>query len=103
MTDHAAALNEQLQRLRIAQASDPQVAWPVRAARLKALRTLLQEHRVELAAAISADFGQRPAEETDLLEVFPSLSAIRHALRHGRRWMKPRQRLADLLFLPART
>jgi coniferyl-aldehyde dehydrogenase len=103
MTDHAAALNEQLQRLRIAQAGDPQAAWPARAGRLKALRTLLQEHRVDLAAAISTDFGQRPAEETDLLEIFPSLSAIRHALRHGRRWMKPRRRLADLLFLPART
>jgi coniferyl-aldehyde dehydrogenase len=103
MTDHAAALNEQLQRLRTAQADDPLPAWPRRAARLCALRTLLQEHRVELAAAINADFGQRPVEETDLLEIFPSLSAIRHALRHGRRWMKPRRRLADLLFLPART
>jgi coniferyl-aldehyde dehydrogenase len=103
MTDHTAALNEQLQRLRTAQAGDPLAAWPRREARLRALRTLLQEHRVELAAAINADFGQRPAEETDLLEIFPSLSAIRHALRHGRRWMKPRRRLADLLFLPART
>jgi coniferyl-aldehyde dehydrogenase len=103
MTDHAAAMNEQLQRLRTAQADDPLPAWPRRAARLCALRTLLQEHRVELAAAINADFGQRPVEETDLLEIFPSLSAIRHALHHGRRWMKPRRRLADLLFLPART
>ena len=103
MTDHAAALNEQLQRLRAAQASEPLVAWPRRAARLHALRTLLLEHRAELAAAIHADFGQRPAEETDLLEIFPSLSAIRHALRHGRRWMKPRRKLADWLFLPART
>ncbi|TPG06482.1 coniferyl aldehyde dehydrogenase [Rhodanobacter glycinis] len=102
MTDHA-ALNEQLQRLRTAHAGDPLPAWSLRAARLRTLQALLQEHRVELAAAINADFGQRPAEETDLLEIFPSLSAIRHALRHGRRWMKPRRRLADLLFLPART
>lgn len=102
MTDPA-ALDETLQRMRAAQAGDPQPAWPVRAARLRALRAILLDHRADLAAAIDADFGRRPVEETDLLEIFPSLSAIRHALRHGRRWMAPRRQLADLLFLPART
>lgn len=96
-------LNAALQRLRTAQAQDPLPAWPQRARRLRALEAMLREQREAFAAAINADFGQRPAEETDLLEIFPSLSAIRHALGHGRRWMKPRRRLADLLFLPART
>jgi coniferyl-aldehyde dehydrogenase len=96
-------LNETLQRMRHAQSVDPQPAWPVRADRLRALRSLLLDHRAELAAAIDADFGRRPAQETDLLELFPSLSAIDHALRHGRRWMAPRGRFANALFLPART
>ena len=91
-----------LQRLRAAQAADPMPSWAIRADRLHALETMLREQRGAFAAAISADFGQRPVEETDLLEVFPSLSAIRHALRHGRRWMHPRRSFAGLAFLPAR-
>jgi coniferyl-aldehyde dehydrogenase len=102
MTD-SNPLTTDLQRLRDAQARDPMPTWAQRAKRLRTLETLLREQREAFAAAIHADFGQRPAEETDLLEIFPSLSAIRHALGHGRRWMKPQRRLADLLFLPART
>lgn len=92
-----------LRRLREAQASDPLPDWPTRAERMRALERLLQAHREGIAAAIHADFGNRPTEETELLEIFPSLSAVRHALRHGKRWMKPKRRFADLLFLPART
>ncbi|MDO1529993.1 coniferyl aldehyde dehydrogenase [Fulvimonas sp. R45] len=98
-----ADLAARFQRLRLAQAAAPSPPWPQRARRLQALRDLLLAHRDAIAAAIQADFGCRPAEETALLEVFPSLSAIRHALRHGRRWMKPKRRPADWLFLPART
>jgi coniferyl-aldehyde dehydrogenase len=92
-----------LQHLRDAQARGPMPDWPRRAQRLRQLEKMLLEQRAAFATAIDADFGQRPWEETDLLEIFPSLSAVRHALAHGRRWMKPRRRLADWLFLPART
>jgi len=92
-----------LQRLRDAQAREPTPDWPRRAQRLRQLEKMLLEQRAAFATAIDADFGQRPREETDLLEIFPSLSAVRHALAHGRRWMKPRRRLADWLFLPAST
>ncbi|WP_426662109.1 coniferyl aldehyde dehydrogenase [Rhodanobacter aciditrophus] len=92
-----------LQRMRDAHAHDPLPDWPARAARLRALERLLHVHRADIAAAIHADFGNRPAEETELLEIFPSLSAVRHALRLGKRWMRPKRRFADLLFLPART
>ncbi|WEN15250.1 coniferyl aldehyde dehydrogenase [Rhodanobacter sp. AS-Z3] len=102
MTD-SDELTTRLVRLREAQAVEPMPPWAARARRLRALEAMLRAQREAFAAAINADFGQRPAEETDLLEIFPSLSAIRHALAHGRRWMKPRRRLADLLFLPART
>jgi coniferyl-aldehyde dehydrogenase len=95
-------LAESLQRLRTAHAADPMPSWEARAKRLRALETMLREQRDAFAAAISADFGQRPSEETELLECFPSLSGIRHALRHGRRWMRPRRSLAALAFLPAR-
>ena len=95
-------LTESLHHMRTAHAADPMPSWEARAKRLRALETMLREQRNAFAAAISADFGQRPSEETELLECFPSLSGIRHALRHGRRWMRPRRSLAALSFLPAR-
>jgi len=91
-----------LRRLRQAQARDPLPSWQVRADRLQRLARMLREQRVAFADAINADFGQRPTEETELLELFPSLSAIRHALRHGRRWMRPRRAPTGLAFLPGR-
>jgi coniferyl-aldehyde dehydrogenase len=103
MTDTATDLSQRLHHLRTAQQAQPMPDWTARAKRLRALEAMLREQRDAFAAAINTDFGCRPREETDLLEIFPSLSAIRHALAHGKRWMKPRRRLADMLFLPART
>jgi acyl-CoA reductase-like NAD-dependent aldehyde dehydrogenase len=85
---------------RSAQARVPLPRWQVRADRLHRLARMLSEQRAAFADAINADFGQRPAEETELLELFPSLSAIRHALRHGKRWMRPRRARTGLAFLP---
>lgn len=103
MTDSAADLSQRLLQMRSAQRASPMPDWASRSARLRALQKMLLEQRNAFATAINADFGCRPREETDLLEIYPSLSAIRHSLSKGRRWMKPRRRLADLLFLPART
>jgi acyl-CoA reductase-like NAD-dependent aldehyde dehydrogenase len=77
-------------------------SWKLRVDRLQRLARMLREQREAFAAAIDADFGQRPAEETTLLELFPSLAAVRHALRHGRRWMRPRAAPTSLAFLPGR-
>ncbi len=103
MNDSTSNLATSLQRLRAAQQHQPMPDWATRATRLRTLEKMLLDHRDSIVEAIHADFGCRPAEETDLLEIFPSLSAIRHALSHGKRWMKPRRHLADWLFLPART
>lgn len=103
MTDSATELTTRLQQMRAAHRAQPMPDWSTRATRLHALETMLRTRRADISAAISADFGCRPTEETDLLEFFPSLSAIRHALSKGRGWMKPQRRLADLLFLPGRT
>jgi len=90
-------------RLREAQRQAPFPDWSKREDRLHRLSSLVRDHREAVASAIAADFGRRPPEETDLLEIFPSLSGIRHALRHGRRWMRTRRRWAGFWFLPART
>ncbi len=100
--DKPVDLRVMFERMRAAQAREPLPAWPVRAERLRQLERMLLEQRAEFAAAIDADFGQRPVEETELLELFPALSAIRHALRHGRHWMRSPRRLAAIAFLPGR-
>lgn len=96
-------LHALLQRQRDAHRREPFPDWATRATRLHVLRALLIEHSDEICGAIHADFGCRPTEETQLLELFPSLEGIRHALRHGRRWMRPRHAFAGRWFLPART
>jgi coniferyl-aldehyde dehydrogenase len=102
MKEPSPSLHAILLRLREAQARDPMPSWDVRAARLRTLQTLLTEQREAFAQAISADFGHRPVEETELLELYPSLSNLRYSLGRGRRWMRPRRGSANLAFLPAR-
>ena len=69
---------------------------------LDRLKALVVDGRARFAAAISADFGLRAAFETDLLEIAPALSAIRHAHARLPRWMQPVRKAVDLNFQPAR-
>lgn len=89
-------------RQRAAWFADPCPDWSVRADRLRRLQRLIVAHEHAIAQAIDADFGGRPAIETELAEVWPSLEAIRGALRHGRGWMRPRRAGVGRWFLPAR-
>jgi aldehyde dehydrogenase (NAD+) len=59
--------------------------------RLKRLRTLeraIKEKRAEIRKALYDDFC-KPAMETDITEIFPVLSEIRHARSNLRNWMRP--------------
>ncbi|MCW5662210.1 MAG: coniferyl aldehyde dehydrogenase [Piscinibacter sp.] len=90
------------ERQRSALSTDPCPDWGVRADRLRRLQALVATHEAAIAAAIDADFGGRPAIETELAEVWPSLEELKSALRHGRRWMAPRRAPVGKWFLPAR-
>jgi acyl-CoA reductase-like NAD-dependent aldehyde dehydrogenase len=70
--------------------------------RLAALERLLRDNAAAIAAAIARDFGHRSHHETRLLEIFPSLEAVKHARRHLRRWMRPQRRAVSLWFQPGR-
>jgi len=70
--------------------------------RLERLRALVTANEAAFAKAISDDFGVRSRAETELLEMVPTLNAIRHARRHVGRWMRPDRRWVDPLFQPAR-
>jgi coniferyl-aldehyde dehydrogenase len=69
---------------------------------LWALRDTLKARKQELADAISQDFGQRSRYETALLELFPTLDAIRHTQQHLRSWMQPRPVSTGWPYWPAR-
>ena len=86
--------------LHAASRRDPFPDWACRMRRLKSLFALLHDNADAIADAISADFGHRPRQETELLELFPSLEAVRHALRHGAGWMRDERRSTSMWFLP---
>jgi coniferyl-aldehyde dehydrogenase len=74
-----------------------------RRATLDKLGAMLRENKAAIARAISDDFGNRSAHETELLEIFPALSAIADAKRHVKSWMKPKRSMASFWFMPATT
>lgn len=90
------------ERQRAAAARDPYPQWRVREHRLAALEVLLRDHIDEFSTAVSGDFGHRSADETRLLEIFPSLEAVKHARRHLKAWMRPQRRPVSLWFQPGR-
>ncbi len=90
------------ERQRAAWSAAPFPEWSVRADRLRRLQRLLLEQEAAIIKAIDADFGGRPAVETELAEIWPSLEAVKGALRHGRRWMQPRRTGVGKWFVPAR-
>ena len=95
-------LSTAYERQRTAAAKVPSPDWAARAERLRRLQRLLADNEAAIARAIDADFGGRPAIETELAEVWPSLEEIKGALRHGRGWMKPRRAGVGKWFIPAR-
>lgn len=97
-----ADLERKFQGLGAAYTRDASPDARARDRRLANLARLLRENMEAIAAAISADFGHRSFHETQLLEIFPSLQAVRHARRHLKEWMRPRRRAVSLWFQPGR-
>jgi coniferyl-aldehyde dehydrogenase len=82
--------------------SDPVPSLATRRDRLDRLCRLVTTHAAHFAKAISADFGHRARQETELAEVLAVVSAARHAKRHLPAWIKPRRLPTALVFRPAR-
>ena len=79
----------------------PAADLKLRRDRLERLRSVVAGNEAALAEAISNDFGIRSRTETELLEIVPTLNAIRHARKHVAAWMRPERRRVDPLFQPA--
>lgn len=78
------------------------VSREARLKRLDALARMVRENEAAICAAISSDFGQRAHAETQLAEIVPTLSGIRHARRHLRHWMRDRHVSTPMHLKPAR-
>lgn len=95
-------LQSDLSRLRQAYEANRQPSAATRREWLTRLEALLRDNVREIADAIAADFSHRSRHETELLEIFPAIAAIRHARGHLAGWMKSRRAWASLWFMPAR-
>ena len=63
----------------------------VRRDRLMRAIDLLVSSQRALCDALSADFGQRPAEISRFLDILPAVHALKLARRRLHRWMRPRR------------
>lgn len=69
---------------------------------LNRLLKLVRENYRAFAEAIDQDWGGRPLNETEVLEVFPALETIKHNRKHLHRWMKPKKHGVAIWFKPAK-
>ena len=69
---------------------------------LKRLAHAVKASADELAEAVRADFGHRSRQETLMADIFPVLSAARHARFHLWHWMRPRHVWPGLELAPSR-
>jgi coniferyl-aldehyde dehydrogenase len=100
--DQSSDFRQQFDAMHAATRRTAAVARAVRQARLDALFDLVHDNGDRFVEAIAADFGHRSAHETRLLELFPSLEAIRHTRSHFGGWMKPQGKAPSLWFRPGR-
>jgi len=70
--------------------------------KIRRLREAIFAHRADLHAALWEDY-RKPAPEIDLSEIYPAVSEAKHAMRHLRRWMKPRRVPTPLALLGSRS
>lgn len=91
---------EELQRLldaqRAAQSADPIPDPATRRDRIDRLVAAVLEHSAELAAALDADFGGRPATTSLEIDILGGLGTIAHARENLETWMAPTEVPAGL-------
>lgn len=75
------------------------LAWRIR--QLEGISRLLSEREAEIANAIKSDLG-RDAHEAWFGDVAPTLGEVRYAIKHLRRWTRPRRVPVPLAVMPGR-
>jgi aldehyde dehydrogenase (NAD+) len=70
--------------------------------KIRRLHAAMFTHRGDLHAALYADY-EKPPSEADMSEIYPVVSEARHAIRHLRRWMRPRPVATPLALFGSRS
>ncbi|MEN0088011.1 MAG: coniferyl aldehyde dehydrogenase [Pseudomonadota bacterium] len=76
--------------------------WRTRKAWLKALSGMLDSYEDRFVEAIAADFGHRAHQETRLAELMTVRSALTHALKHTKGWMRGPRVSTPMTFWPGK-
>jgi aldehyde dehydrogenase (NAD+) len=74
----------------------------VRIAKLNKLKTWIHDNRNKIREAVYADF-RKPSPEVDVSEIYITLSEIKHAQKHLKKWMKPKRVRRTLMALTTRS
>lgn len=101
-SDPAPDLESRFEALRAAFRSEPFPSLEVRRERIEKLISVMLDRRLELADAISADFGHRSKHESLMIEVFLPVTGARFVLKNLKSWMRPESRSVTLALKPAR-
>jgi coniferyl-aldehyde dehydrogenase len=81
-----------LEAQRSAYIAEGHVSAEVRIDRLKRVLKIVLQHQDDFIRIISEDFGNRSAGTTLFADVAASVSALKDAIKHVRKWMKPSKR-----------
>jgi len=83
-------------------ANHPVTSAAQRVLHLNLLKASLIAYKDRIIRAVSADFGERAADETLLAEIFSSLEGIHFTAKRVQRWMRPERRWVNLAFMPGK-
>ncbi|WP_411817391.1 coniferyl aldehyde dehydrogenase [Hyphococcus sp. DH-69] len=81
----------------------PYPSYEERIANLDRLIRLTEANEENFIDAISKDFGNRARHETIIAEIVVTVSGVKHAKGHLKKWMRPRKVSTPLHMLPARS
>lgn len=74
-----------------------------RKADLTKLKTAVLAQRRVIEKALNADFGNRSAYETRIMELAPIIQTINYLRRNLKKWMRPERRRIAIHFVPGRS
>lgn len=98
----AAQMQSLFQRQRDASRMHPYPSLEERRKHLDTLIALLEDNEDAIAEAINTDFGNRPSQETRVLEMFGLLSGLRYTRKRLKKWAKPQKRHVGIAFAGAK-
>ncbi|NNJ71740.1 MAG: aldehyde dehydrogenase family protein, partial [Enterobacterales bacterium] len=81
---------------------NPYPSEAYRRGKLKSLKKELIAMQHAITDALNADFGNRNATESSLVDIVSSVNLINYTLSHLKKWLRPQNRSIGLLFFPAK-